>query len=95
MMYANEARKITEKNKDNSELKNAIAKLMPAVSAQIQMAAERGVNETFIKSSDITRIAGFILTSKQNLMDALAAEVKDYGYEVWNTDSYSSMHIKW
>lgn len=95
MMYAKEARKITAANKDNSELKAAVEKLMPAVNAQIQMAAERGLDETAIKSSDITRIVGFVFASKREIMDALAAEVREYGYEVWNTDSYSSIHFKW
>ena len=95
MMYAKEARKITAANKDDSELKAAVEKLMPAVSAQIQMAAERGLDETFIKKADISRIVGFVLIPHKMLMDALAAEVREYGYEVWNTDSYSSIHFKW
>ena len=95
MIHANEARKITAANKNNDELKKAVEKLMPAVNAQIQLAAERGLSETSIKKADISRIVGFALATNKMIMDALASEVREYGFEVWNTESYSSIHFKW
>lgn len=95
MIYAKEASEITKKNSNNNDHKTVIKKVLPAISTQITVAAQHGCNEAVITAKDINRIVGFVMMTKQEQMNVIKEEVESYGYEVWITPSYSSIHFKW
>lgn len=96
MIYAKEASEITKKNSINNDREIVIKKVLPAINTQITLAAQHGCNEAVITAKDISRIVGYlVMMTKQEMMDVLKKEVKNYGYEVWITPRYSSIHFKW
>ena len=95
MRYAREARELAEKDANTAEVERIIEKLMPAASLQVAFTANDGLNETMLKKAEIMRIAGFTFCTYNCIMDALAQEIREYGYDVTITPSYSSIHIKW
>ena len=96
MMYAEEAREITLKNKNDAAMNEILNKILPIVEDKIRNAAQFGRNEISIKKEELVHPRlGFILFTKKEVMNAVAAKVKRYGYEVSITPSYSSICFKW
>lgn len=96
MMYAKEAREITLKNKNDTAMNEILNKILPIVEDKIHNAAQFGRSEISIKKEELVHPRlGFIVFTKKEIMDAVAAKVKHYGYEVSITPSYSSIHFKW
>ena len=95
MIYAKEAHEITKRNTNNNDRETVLKKVLPALSIQITAAAQHGCSEAILTAKAINKIVGFVMMTKQEQMDTIKEEVQSYGYEVWITPSYSSIHFKW
>lgn len=96
MMYANEARNLSNaNNKTKDSIKNAVAKMLPFIDERINKLAAAGFRDIIVKKKEITDTVGFVWVPAKDIMDAIAAEVANYGYKTFITSSYSSVHIEW
>lgn len=96
MMYANEARNLSNaNNKTKDTIKSAIAKILPLIDERINKLAAAGFRDVIIQKKEIMSIVGFVWVPAKDIMDAIVAEVANYGYKTFTTASYSSVHIEW
>lgn len=98
MIYANEAKKITKENNDrDNAIKKAVDEMLTKIEPSILEKATRGfafLKITKMQIIDIMPYNEYFFTIKE-MMDAVAKELKEYGYKVEITASHSSIHVEW
>lgn len=98
MIYANEAKKLTkENNARETALKGAIEKILEKVEPSIIEIAKRGYNSLTIPKRQIVNVMEYdkYFFAIKEIINTLTNELKEYGYTVEVTPSYSSIHVKW
>lgn len=96
MIKANEAHEIMERNNTRKEmLRIVVDAVMPVCDEEIRKAAEYGCAETKIKCNEIIEKAPLSFFSKKDIINAVIQELKEYGFNVETTVSYSSIHVEW
>ena len=79
MIYAKEARQITKENTNSTELHEIIEKILPAI----------------VKKDLLMDLANTYYFTRKQIMDALAVEIREFGYDATIPSSYTSIHIEW
>lgn len=96
MMYANDAHKIAKANNtEEKELAAIVEKTLPLFEAQICYMSENGCYATFVKKEVIKQEVNTYFFAISKIMDAIAEELKKYGYKTSIPPSYSSIHVEW
>lgn len=95
MIYAKEARQITKENTNSTELHEIIEKILPAIEEAIRNASSYGLSNTIIKKDLLMDLANTYYFTRKQIMDALAVEIREFGYDATIPSSYTSIHIEW
>lgn len=97
MIYANEAKKIAKESAKTNELHNLVVEVLPMVENEIRNSANYGQHEILIKKETIIKELGnrTIFFAHKDIMNALADEIREYGFDTEIPNSYSSIHIYW
>lgn len=95
MLYADEAHTITLNSTAKSRLKETVEKVLPLIEQAIRDMAALGCAATLVKTETIMKEIGFVPETKREVIDAIAAKLKNYGYKTSIPNSYTSIHIEW
>jgi len=96
MIYAKDAHKISEENNHEREIINhSVEKALALFEKTINESAKNGCFGCFIKKNVIKDIVNDIFIKTDDVMDAIADELKTYGYNVSIPQSYTSIHVDW
>lgn len=96
MMYAKEAHEIAKTNNtEEKELKAIVEKVLPLFENQVRFMSENGCYATFVKKEAIRQEVDTYFFAMSKVMDAIAEELKKYGYKTSIPPSYTSIHLEW
>lgn len=96
MIYAKEARKTAKDNNNYEEtIKAAVDKVLPVFDEGIRRLSGDGFFSMLVKRGVIQQKAGWTLCPINDIMDAIAKELREYGYDVTIPQSYTSIHVNW
>lgn len=96
MIYAKEARKTAKENNSYEEtIKTAVDKVLPLFDDGIRQLSREGFFSMVVKREVINKKIGWTLCRMNDVMDAIAKELREYGYDVTIPQSYTSIHVNW
>ena len=96
MIYAKEAHKTANDNNTYEEtVKTAVDKVLPLFDEGIRHLSGKGVFSMIVKRGAINEKVGWTFCRMSDVMDAIAKELREYGYEVTIPQSYTSIHVNW
>lgn len=96
MINANEAHKIMEENcTRKNEMRNIVEKVIPVCENHIRRVAEAGCARAVITREEIMKGLPFVFFTKKEILDAVVAELKGFGFKAETTASYNSIHVEW
>lgn len=96
MIYAKEARKVAKENNSYEEtLHDVVDKALPLFDDGIRRLSEEGCFSMLVKRDVISKKIGWTLCRMSDVMDAIAKELREYGYDVTIPQSYTSIHVNW
>ena len=96
MIYAKEAHKAAKKNNSYEEtLQEVVSKALPLFDDNIRRLSEEGFFSMLVKRDVISKKIGWTLCRMNDVMDAIAKELREYGYDVTIPQSYTSIHVDW
>ena len=96
MIYAKEARKTANDNNTYEEtLQGAVDKVLPLFDDGIRRLSGEGFFSMLVKRGVIQQKVGWTLCRINDIMDAIAKELREYGYDVTIPQSYTSIHVNW
>jgi len=96
MINVNEARKMAKKNDvSKSTLRAIVKQAMPVVDQHIRRVAEAGCYKAVVTREEIMENVETTFFTKREIVDAVAVEIKKYGYTVAVTSSSYSIHVEW
>ena len=96
MIYAKEAHKTAQDNNTYEEtVKAAVDKILPLFDEGIRKISEEGFFSMLVKRGAIQQKIGWTICPTNEIMDAIAEELREYGYDVTIPKSYTSIHVNW
>lgn len=96
MIYAKEAHKTAKENNGYEETLNGIVdKVLPLFDHGIRQLSEEGFFSMLVKREVINKEIGWTVCRMSDVMDAIAKELREYGYDVTIPQSYTSIHVNW
>ncbi len=96
MIYAKEARKTAKENDSYEEiLRAAVNKALPLFDDGIRRLSGDGYFSMLVKREALNKKIGWTSCRMNDVMDAIAKELREYGYDVTIPQSYTSIHVNW
>ena len=96
MIYAKEARKTANDNNTYEEtVKTAVDKALPLFDDGIRRLSGEGFFSMLVKRGAIQQRIGWTRCPMNDVMDAIAKELREYGYDVTIPQSHTSIHVNW